>query len=172
MIVNLCVNYYFDFSNMDVNNNAWYFTGEIDYKKIPLIQKCKNIIVKCSVTTNFEVDNIISYLHNICSSGEMKTLDLREFYLPSGIYSIGYCSNIEKIILPQGESRISYCKNLKEIVLPQNSLLNITETNHNISLTKFVVEYGHKYYCVKNDALYSKDGRTLLLFPTNVFRAL
>lgn len=122
---------------MDVNNNAWYFTGEIDYKKIPLIQKCKNIIVKCSVTTNFEVDNIISYLHNICSSGEMKTLDLREFYLPSGIYSIGYCSNIEKIILPQGESRISYCKNLKEIVLPQNSLLNITETNHNISLTKF-----------------------------------
>lgn len=152
---------------MDVNNNAWYFTGEIDYKKIPLIQKCKNIIVKCSVTTNFEVDNIISYLHNICSSGEMKTLDLREFYLPSGIYSIGYCSNIEKIILPQGESRISYCKNLKEIVLPQNSLLNITETNHNISLTKFVVEYGHKYYCVKNDALYSKDGRTLLLFPTN-----
>ena len=42
MIVNLCVNYYFDFSNMDVNNNAWYFTGEIDYKKIPLIQKCKN----------------------------------------------------------------------------------------------------------------------------------
>lgn len=114
---------------MDVNNNAWYFTGEIDYKKIPLIQKCKNIIVKCSVTTNFEVDNIISYLHNICSSGEMKTLDLREFYLPSGIYSIGYCSNIEKIILPQGESRISYCKNLKEIVLPQNSLLNITETN-------------------------------------------
>ena len=66
---------------MDVNNNAWYFTGEIDYKKIPLIQKCKNIIVKCSVTTNFEVDNIISYLHNICSSGEMKTLDLREFYL-------------------------------------------------------------------------------------------
>lgn len=152
---------------MDVNNDAWYFTGEIDYKKIPLIQKCKNIIVKCSVTTNFEVDNIISYLHNICSSGEMKTLDLREFYLPSGIYSIGYCSNIEKIILPQGESRISYCKNLKEIVLPQNSLLNITETNHNISLTKFVVEYGHKYYCVKNDALYSKDGRTLLLFPTN-----
>lgn len=42
LIVNLCVNYYFDFSNMDVNNNAWYFTGEIDYKKIPLIQKCKN----------------------------------------------------------------------------------------------------------------------------------
>lgn len=34
-------------------------------------------------------------------------------------------------------------------MLPQNSLLNITETNHNISLTKFVVEYGHKYYCVK-----------------------
>ena len=27
---------------MDVNNDAWYFTGEIDYKKIPLIQKCKN----------------------------------------------------------------------------------------------------------------------------------
>ena len=77
----------------------------------------------------------------------MKTLDLREFYLPSGIYSIGYCSNIEKIILPQGASRISYCTNLKEIVLPQNSLLNLTETNHNISLTKFVVEYGHKYYC-------------------------
>lgn len=64
--------------------------------KDPFDTEVQNIIVKCSVTTNFEVDNIISYLHNICSSGEMKTLDLREFYLPSGIYSIGYCSNIEK----------------------------------------------------------------------------
>lgn len=91
------------------------------------------------------------------------------------VYSIaGYAfaddNNIEKITIEEGikvlgEYAVSCCRNVKEINLPA-SIVNMSQFFDSLEqLETITMPDDGKYYCVINNVLFTKDMKTLVLYP-------
>jgi hypothetical protein len=113
------------------------------------------------VTVENEVFNGCEYLEEITLPTKISQSVGRNFFKN--------CYNLKNIIIPEGVTEIGfdafrYCEALESVVLP-SSLMSITDgAFYHCTSIKSVAVNGGKNFKVSNDALYSYDGNTLIIY--------
>ncbi|MBO5927386.1 MAG: leucine-rich repeat domain-containing protein [Clostridia bacterium] len=129
----------------------------------------------CSSLTSIIVPNNLTAINDYAFYG---CSSLTNFSIPSGVATIGIrsfygCSSLKDLVVPNSVTYIrsyafSYCSAIKNIVLGSGVISIGERAFYGCNcLSNFSVKVDNSVYKSINGVLYSKDGKTLLLYPAS-----
>ena len=164
----------------DDENNSGYYTltisGTGDMNDFTTTAPWRSYRSKItSATIEYGVTSIGDSAFRVCEN--LKSISISDSVTSIGSYAFGECSKLTYIDLPEGLTTIydhvfSYCKNITRIDIPDSVTTIYNYGLHGCyNLREIYVGENNQSYMTIDGILYTKDGTTLIVYPSSKYES-